>query len=167
MKNYNLSFGSDLKAFHEQELVKRNENKPLFVTYYPQEIKFFNMKLNSDNQKVVNSADLLLPYSGEAVGAAEREENFTILFDRFMRSDMLHLMCEAVRKENKRYEAMQEQELKKECFNRFKWYFDLVKSRPVKHAGCGIGLNRITQCFLKTNDIRLSTVYYLNSETLF
>ncbi len=69
----NLSWGQDLKSEHEKSLVQKYGNRPLFITHFPERIKFFNMKTNPENPKVVNSADLILPFSGEAVGAAERE----------------------------------------------------------------------------------------------
>jgi aspartyl/asparaginyl-tRNA synthetase len=58
---------------------------------------------------------------------------------------------------------MSEAELKEIGFNRFRWYIDLVEE---KHAGCGIGFNRITQGMLKCPDIRAATSFPLNREIL-
>jgi len=165
IKKLGLNWGDDLKDKHEKELVRINNNKPLFVTHYPQEIKFFNMRENRQNPNVVNSMDLLLPYSGEAVGASEREEDFQRLKKRLSNSTMLKLMVEIMAKE-KEYSSMNVEDIKKEAIARFDWYLDLVKRYPVRHAGCGIGKNRVTQAFLASNDIRACSAYPLNKETL-
>ncbi|MBU2497088.1 MAG: hypothetical protein KJ767_03460 [Nanoarchaeota archaeon] len=164
--DYDLKWGNDLKSKHEHKLIEINEGMPLFVTHYPQEIKFFNMRQNRDNPLIVNSADFLFPYGGEAVGAAEREEDYSILEKRLYESKMLELMCEAIKQEPGEFANKPIRELKEEGINRFRWYLDLVKQSPVRHAGCGIGMNRIVQGILKCPDIRASTIYPLNRKTL-
>ncbi|MEM2089481.1 MAG: amino acid--tRNA ligase-related protein [Candidatus Pacearchaeota archaeon] len=165
IKQLGLNWGDDLKSEHEKELVKRNNNKPLFVTHYPEEIKFFNMRTNRQNPRVVNSMDLLLPYAGEAVGAAEREEDYGRLIERLKKSKMLELMIE-VMKEEDFYKNMEKEKIGELALESFKWYLDLVKRYPIKHAGCGIGKNRVVQAFLASNDIRACAAYPLNKETL-
>ncbi len=165
IKKLGLNWGDDLKDKHEKELVKIYNNKPLFVTHYPQEIKFFNMRVNRQNPKVVNSMDLLLPYSGEAIGAAEREEDYQRLTKRLEESKMLELMVEIMKKDVHNKDKS-DGELKEKAIIKFDWYIDLIKRYPVKHAGCGMGKNRITQAFLASNDIRASTTYPLNKESL-
>ncbi|MEM4703397.1 MAG: amino acid--tRNA ligase-related protein [Candidatus Pacearchaeota archaeon] len=165
IEHLGLNWGDDLKSEHEKELVKRNDNKPLFVTHYPEEIKFFNMRENRQNPRVVNSMDLLLPYAGEAVGAAEREEDYERLEKRLEKSKMLELMIKAM-KEKDFYKNMEEGEIKKLALGSFDWYLDLVKRYPIRHAGCGIGKNRVVQAFLASNDIRACAAYPLNKETL-
>lgn len=162
IKKLNLNWGDDLKDMHEKELVRLFGNKPFFVTHYPQEIKFFNMRENRQNPKVVNSMDLLLPYSGEAVGAAEREEEVARLCKRLEKSTMLKLMLEA----SKTRSNKTEHELKEEFISKFDWYIDLVERFPIRHAGCGIGKNRVTQAFLSSTDIRACAAYPLNKESL-
>lgn len=166
LSGYGLEFGDDLKAEHEQYLVQRNGNKPLFVTHYPQQIKFFNMRLNREDPTVVNSMDLLMPSSGEAVGAAEREEDYKILMKRLLESDMLRLLKQAIQQENG-FGRHTHHKLEEEALSRFKWYLDIIKQKPITHAGCGIGLNRVTQSLLNSKDIRECTVYPMNRETLF
>lgn len=165
IKQLGLNWGDDLKSEHEKELVKRNNNKPLFVTHYPEEIKFFNMRTNRQNPRVVNSMDLLLPYAGEAVGAAEREEDYDRLIERLKKSKMLELMIE-VMKEEDFYKNMEKEKIGELALESFKRYLDLVKRYPIKHAGCGIGKNRVVQAFLASNDIRACAAYPLNKETL-
>ena len=49
----------------------------------------------------------------------------------------------------------------------FDWYLTSLKERKSKpHSGCGIGLNRITQFILRSNDIRKATVFPINRATL-
>ncbi|MCW3981864.1 MAG: hypothetical protein NWE81_01930, partial [Candidatus Bathyarchaeota archaeon] len=66
-------FGHDITREEEQSLVKEHGGTPLFITHYPKSMKFFNMIQNMDNPRLVDSADLILPFGGEAVGAASRE----------------------------------------------------------------------------------------------
>ncbi|MDD5253842.1 MAG: hypothetical protein PHG05_01920 [Candidatus Nanoarchaeia archaeon] len=166
LNSFGLKFGDDLKAEHEQELVRLNNGKPLFITHYPQQIKFFNMRLNRTENLVVNSMDLIMPYSGEAVGAAEREEDFKILLKRLRESDMLRLLKEEIKNEQK-FVGVNEGKINEEAEKRFEWYLNIIKEKPIRHAGCGIGINRVTQAILKASDIRHSTAFPLNRETLF
>lgn len=145
--NIDIKWGNDLKSTHEKLLV--SDGIPTFITHYPEKIKFFNMKRNEKNPEVVNSADLILPFSGEAVGAAEREYKYELLYEKLLNSAMYKRLVE-----------------KGKTINDFKWYMDLVKRYSIQHSGCGIGLNRITQFILGSDDIRTSTAYPLNSEAL-
>ena len=66
-----LVWGDDLEAPHEGRLTELMG--AIFVTHYPADIKFFNMRNNYNDPCVVNSTNLLLPLAGESAGAAERE----------------------------------------------------------------------------------------------
>lgn len=166
LSDYKVQWGDDLNTLHEQKLVEINNNKPLFITHYPQEIKFFNMRLNRNNNRVVNSMDLLMPHSGEAVGAAEREENYETLTKRLLKSDMYKLLKESIHKEAP-YNKYSNEQLSNEALQRFEWYMNIIKENPMKHAGCGIGINRVSQSILQTSDIRNATAFPMNKETLF
>ncbi|MFH1978619.1 MAG: amino acid--tRNA ligase-related protein [Candidatus Aenigmatarchaeota archaeon] len=144
-----LEWGDDLKSSHEAQLVKHFGDRPLFVTHYPKEIKFFNMKTNKDDPKVVNSTDLLLPHSGESVGSAEREHEHDELIDRLTSSYMFKQL-----------------EKKGGSLEDFGWYLEILKKGSIPHSGCGFGLNRITQFILETKDIRHSTAFPQNRENL-
>jgi len=148
INKFNLEWGEDLNSKHEEILSRDN---PVFITHYPIEIKFFNMRVNDYNSKVVNSADLLFPYSGEAVGAAEREYKYEKLKDRLVTSQM--------------YKQLEKKSGKIEDFN---WFLDFYRNNDVKlHSGCGIGVNRIIQFLLKSNSILDTSCYPLNSKTLY
>lgn len=140
-------WGDDLKSAHEKMLV--SDGRPAFITHFPEAIKFFNMRRNPENPRVVNSADLILPHSGESAGAAEREWDSGLLEQKLLSSQM--------------YRRLQE---KGKDVGDFRWYMDLVRQNPVQHAGCGIGLNRVTQFLLGSADIRATTAYPMNLESL-
>lgn len=149
LSEFGVKWGDDLKSTHEKLLVATNGNQPLFITHFPKTIKFFNMKENSENPAVVNSADLLLPASGEAVGAAEREHRYDKLRDRLESSSMLRQLVE-----------------RGGSIDDFKWYLEFYKTQGILHSGCGIGLNRVTQFVLGTDDIRSTTAFPMNRESI-
>jgi len=143
-------FGHDITREEEQMLVEKFGNMPLFITHYPKAMKFFNMIENEENPHLVDSADLILPYGGEAVGAASREYEADRLYKRLDESQMLKQL-----------------RVKGGSIKDFDWYIDVYrKYKGAPHAGCGIGLNRVTQFVLGVNDIRMCTAYPLNRETL-
>ena len=144
-----LKFGDDLKAKHEAKVVQLlNKSKteiPVFITKYPKEIKFFNMKVSQKDPRVVLSADLILPYSGESTGSAVREHNFEKLKERLLTSTMFDL-------HQKRGGTLAD----------FKWYLDIVKTGLAKpHAGYGIGNERVLQYIFGTSDIRKISLFSL------
>jgi asparaginyl-tRNA synthetase len=144
-----VTWGDDLKSHHEKVLVQMKGNQPLFVTHYPKRIKFFNMRENDQNPAVVNSADLLLPMSGEAVGAAEREQRYEKLYQRLIDSPMYKQLV-----------------AKGGGIDDFGWYLDFYKEHKALHSGCGIGLNRVTQFVLESDDIRATTAFPMNRESM-
>jgi len=149
LSDVHVNWGDDLKSNHEKLLVSLNGNQPLFITHFPKAIKFFNMKENEENPAIVNSADLLLPSSGEAVGAAEREYRQEKLRERLQNSSMYRQLVE-------RGGSLQD----------FGWYLEFYENHGIKHSGCGIGLNRITQYVLGTDDIRATTAFPMNRESI-
>ncbi|VVB68158.1 Asparagine--tRNA ligase [Candidatus Norongarragalina meridionalis] len=148
--HFQIAWGDDLKRQHELFLVQALGGKPLFITHFPTAIKFFNMRQNRDNPLVVNSADLIMPYSGEAVGSAERENDYDILYKRLLESPMYRIL-------SNRGVSIEE----------FGDYLAMVKQNPILHSGCGIGFSRISQSAMGLEDIRQCTSYPLNAETLY
>jgi len=150
LRSFGVKWGDDLKSTHEKALVEIFGNKPLFITHYPKAIKFFNMKQSAYNSNIVNSTDLILPFSGEAVGAAEREYEYEPLLQRLKDSTMLRQLIE-----------------RGGSIHDFDWYLDFYRLYGgTPHSGCGIGLNRVTQYVLGSNDIRASTVFPQNKQTI-
>ncbi|MCD6367866.1 MAG: hypothetical protein J7L45_02150 [Candidatus Aenigmarchaeota archaeon] len=149
LKEFGVKWGDDLKSIHEKYLVEKHGG-PIFITHFPREIKFFNMKVNEDDPRIVNSADLILPYSGEAVGAAEREYKVELVVERIKESQMYKQL-------KKRGGSIKD----------FEWYLNRLEEGSVPHSGCGIGLSRVSQFVMGYDDIRKSVAFPLNSETIY
>ena len=113
---YPVEWGIDLQTEHERYLTEQHFKKPVFVTDYPKEIKAFYMRLNDDG-KTVAAMDLLVPGIGEIIGGSQREERLELLEQR-----------------------MQELELNPEDYW---WYLDLRKYGGARHAGFGLGFERL------------------------
>jgi len=113
---YPVKWGIDLQTEHERYLCEEVVGGPVFLTDYPKEIKAFYMRLNDDG-KTVAAVDLLVPGIGEIIGGSQREERLEFLEKR-----------------------MAELGLKKEDYA---WYLDLRKFGSVKHAGYGLGFERL------------------------
>jgi asparaginyl-tRNA synthetase len=143
-----LQWGEDLGARHEGALT--DLFGPVFVTHYPEDIKFFNMRSNDDDLRVVNSSDLLLPKAGESAGSAEREFHFEKLVEKLDKSKML--------------EGLLRQGIKREDFD---WYLNFHKENEVKlHSGAGIGMARVAQFILGLDDIRDAVPFLINRDNL-
>lgn len=120
-------WGTDLQTEHERYLTEKVFNKPLFVTDYPKEIKAFYMRLNDDG-KTVAAVDLLVPGVGELIGGSQREERLDVLTAR-----------------------MKELGLNEEDYW---WYLDLRKFGGAKHAGFGLGFERLIMYLTGIQNIR-------------
>jgi asparaginyl-tRNA synthetase len=143
-----LSWGDDLTSKHERLLTERFG--PMFLTHYPLPIKFFNMKQNDQDGRLVNSSDMLLPLAGESAGAAEREHEYEKIAHRLRTSDM--------------YERLISLGGKDEDFH---WYLDAHKNKDIPlHSGAGIGMARVAQFILGLEDIREAVPFLINCENL-
>ncbi len=125
--DYPVAWGNDLQTEHERYLTERVFAKPVFVTDYPQGIKAFYMRQNDDG-KTVAAMDLLVPGVGELIGGSQREE----------RADVLEQRLEELGID------------KKELW----WYLDLRKFGGVKHAGFGLGFERLVMYVTGVSNIR-------------
>ncbi len=147
---FKLNWGDDIRSKHERYLSALMGMEPFFLTHWPKVIKFFNMRENDENPKIVNSCDLILPLSGEAVGGAEREYRHEKLKERLLQSTMLKMLME-----------------RGGDIKDFEWYLNFYKEKNVGlHSGCGVGFNRVTQSVLGINDIRACTVFPMNRENI-
>lgn len=122
-----IYWGADLQTEHERYLTEKIFNKPVFVTDYPKEIKAFYMRLNDDG-KTVAAVDLLVPGVGEIIGGSQREERLELLIDR-----------------------IKELGLREEDYW---WYLDLRRYGGVKHAGYGLGFERLIMYLTGMQNIR-------------
>ena len=125
--SFPVTWGTDLQTEHERYLTEQVYKRPVFVTDYPKEIKAFYMRLNDDN-KTVAAADCLVPGIGEIIGGSQREERIDILEARM---DALNM--------------------KKEDYW---WYLDLRKYGSCRHAGFGLGFERMVMYLTGVNNIR-------------
>jgi asparaginyl-tRNA synthetase len=125
--SYPVEWGTDLQTEHERYLTEKIFKKPVFVTDYPKDIKAFYMRLNDDN-KTVAATDLLVPGVGEIIGGSQREERLDVLEQR-----------------------MAELGLNKEDYW---WYLELRKYGGTKHAGFGLGFERIIMYITGMGNIR-------------
>ena len=125
--NYPVEWGLDLQTEHERYLTEKIYNKPVFVIDYPKQIKSFYMRVNDDN-KTVAAMDLLVPGVGEIIGGSQREERIDVLRAR-----------------------MEELGLNEEDYS---WYMNLRKYGGTKHAGYGLGFERIIMYLTGVSNIR-------------
>lgn len=124
---YPVEWGIDLQTEHERYLTEEVYKAPIFVTDYPKDIKAFYMRLNDDG-KTVAACDLLVPGVGEIIGGSQREERY----------DVLKARIEEMGMDEKDYW----------------WYMDLRKYGGVKHAGYGLGFERIIMYLTGMENIR-------------
>jgi len=147
----NLNWGMDITSVDENHLLKQNNNQPYFITHFPIELKYFNMRQNPEDSRVVNSADFIVPYGGECVGAAEREYKHIRLLQRLKSSSMYTNLVASGGDPHS-----------------FDWYLDAYKEYKYKlHSGFGMGLNRITKFALQLDDIRQSTIFPVNRASVY
>ena len=124
---YPVHWGSDLQTEHERYLTEVIFKRPVFVTDYPKEIKAFYMKLNPDG-KTVAAMDCLVPGIGEIIGGSQREDNYDTLVAK-----------------------MQEMGLDQKDYG---FYLDLRKYGSTRHAGFGLGFERMVMYLTGIGNIR-------------
>jgi asparaginyl-tRNA synthetase len=122
-----IGWGQSLQSEHERFLAEEYIKGPVFVTDYPTEQKSFYMRL-SDDGRTVAATDLLVPRIGEIIGGSQREERFEIL----------------------------DQQMAKRGMDKapYWWYLDLRRFGTVKHAGFGLGLERMLMWMTGMSNIR-------------
>jgi len=124
---YKVSWGCDLQTEHERYLTEQEFKCPVFVTDYPKDIKAFYMKLNDDG-KTVAAMDLLVPAIGEIIGGSQREDDYEKLHRRI--SEM----------------GMNPED--------YAFYLDLRKYGTARHAGFGLGFERLLMYLTGMGNIR-------------
>jgi len=125
--DYPVKWGIDLQTEHERYLTEKIFGRPVFVTDYPRDIKAFYMRQNDDG-KTVAAMDMLVPGVGELIGGSQREERLERL---------------------------------EEAMNRFGldpkdywWYADLRRYGSTRHAGFGLGFERLIMYVTGISNIR-------------
>ena len=125
--DYPVKWGIDLQTEHERYITEEVFGKPVFVTDYPADIKAFYMRLNDDG-KTVAAMDMLVPGVGELIGGSQREERLDYLL-----------------------KAMEKFNLNEEDYW---WYLELRKYGGTKHAGFGLGFERLIMYITGVSNIR-------------
>ena len=125
--DYKVEWGCDLQTEHERYLTEQVFKRPVFVTDYPKEIKAFYMRLNNDG-KTVAATDCLVPGIGEIIGGSQREERIDVLEARIKELGM----------DPKDYW----------------WYCDLRRYGSCRHAGFGLGFERMVMYLTGISNIR-------------
>jgi asparaginyl-tRNA synthetase len=124
---YPVEWGKDLQTEHERYLTEKVFQKPVFVIDYPKDIKAFYMRVNDDG-KTVAAMDLLVPGVGEIIGGSQREERYDRLVQRINEL------------------GLREQD--------YAWYLDLRRFGGTKHAGFGLGFERMIMYLTGMTNIR-------------
>ena len=125
--DYKVEWGCDLQTEHERYLTEQIFKRPVFVTDYPKEIKAFYMRLNDDG-KTVAAADCLVPGIGEIIGGSQREERIDVLEGRIKELGMNP--------------------------EDYWWYWDLRRYGSCRHAGFGLGFERMVMYLTGISNIR-------------
>jgi len=124
---YPVEWGLELQTEHERYLTEQVYKCPVFVTDYPKGVKAFYMRVNDDNETVA-AADLLVPGVGEIIGGSQREERLDVLEQRIEELGM--------------------------DLSQYGWYLELRKYGGVKHAGFGLGFERMVMYVTGMQNIR-------------
>ena len=125
--DFPVFWGADIQTEHERYLSEQHFGRPVFVTDYPKEIKAFYMRLNDDG-KTVAAMDCLVPGIGEIIGGSQREERLEVLEARIKELGM----------DPKDYW----------------WYLDLRRYGGCRHAGFGLGFERMIMYLTGVSNIR-------------
>ncbi|MBE6915092.1 MAG: asparagine--tRNA ligase [Ruminococcaceae bacterium] len=124
---YPVFWGCDLQTEHERFLTEQVMGKPMFLINYPKEIKAFYMRMNEDN-KTVAAMDLFVPGIGELIGGSQREERYDRLEARIAELGLNPAD--------------------------YGWYMDLRKYGGTRHAGFGLGFERMIMYLTGVTNIR-------------
>ncbi len=124
---YPVAWGLDLQSEHERFLTETIFKQPVVVIDYPKAIKAFYMRQNDDNRTVA-AMDILFPGIGEIVGGSQREERYEVLLARLTDAGL--------------------------PLADYQWYLDLRRFGSARHAGFGLGFERIIQFVTGMANIR-------------
>jgi asparaginyl-tRNA synthetase len=108
-------------------------NRPVFLTHFPAEIKSFYMQRASDDSRVTESVDLLLPGVGECVGGSMRIWDYDELMAAFKRESI--------------------------DSTAYFWYLDQRKYGSSPHGGYGLGFERFLASIMKLWTVREACLY--------
>ncbi len=119
-------YGQDIAKEHEKYITEYF-NGPVFIKNWPKDIKAFYMKLNEDGETVA-AVDLEVPGAGELMGGSQREESYDKLYNRMKELNI--------------------------STNEMDWYLNLRRFGGCKHAGFGMGFERLLIYLTGVDNIR-------------
>lgn len=128
---YPVEWGIDMQSEHERYLVEKHFQKPVIITGYPAAIKAFYMRMNdpdSQGRKTVAAMDILVPGIGEIIGGSQREERYDILLEKCAQFNIPE--------------------------DHIWWYLETRKFGTCKHAGFGLGFERLIMFVTGMSNIR-------------
>ena len=132
-----LEWGADLSKAHEQYLASHafDTPAPVFVTDFPEGMKPFYARVNDvgggedgEKRSTAKSFDMIVPGVGELIGGTEREFDLDRLEERIARKEV--------------------------DASALQWYLDLRRYGTVRHAGFGMGFERLVQFLGSISNIR-------------
>lgn len=133
-KGEKLKWGDDF-GVPEEKLLTENEEKPIFITDWPKEIKAFYAVVNPKDERTVMAADMQAPHGhGELTSSSEREWRLDKVLERI--------------KEVERTGGI------KFNMENYSWWLDLRRYGSVPHAGFGLGMERLIKWLLNLDHIR-------------
>ena len=155
-----IAWGDDISSQQEKILLATVNGQPFFITHYPDPMhdhgkdieveKFFNMLPDKKTPGRVLSADMILPFGGESVGAAAR----------------VHLLDELIKrlKGSKMYARLEKMGGNLDDFS---WYTNNIKTNgAIPHSGCGFGMSRFLQWLSGKTDITEAVTFPANKERI-
>ncbi|MEM0147171.1 MAG: asparagine--tRNA ligase [Candidatus Micrarchaeaceae archaeon] len=130
----NLKWGDDF-GVPEEKMLTHDEQKPIFVTDWPRELKAFYASPNQKDPRTVLSDDMQAPNGhGEVIGGTVRVWRYDELMQRI-------------------HEFEKAKNVKFNLEN-YDWWVDLRKYGSVPHAGFGMGIERLLKWLLNLDHIR-------------
>ncbi len=129
-----VKWGDDL-GVEEERLLTKDADRPIFIMYWPKELKPFYMPINPKDERTVMCVDMQAPKGhGEIIGGSERVWKIEEALARF--------------KEVEKTKGV------KFNMDNYSWYLDIIRYGGVPHSGFGMGMERLVKWLMNLDHIR-------------